>query len=85
MALQRFRDTARNAALSTSLTDYFESESVTSYISVKTKENDSIRAGFLVLSDRLSSAWQRMRDAPLSTRNARNHRVSLLPHIQHRL
>ena len=53
-----------------------QSERVTSFISVKTKDNDTVRAGLLVLSDRLSHLLQRLRDSPLSTRNARSHKAS---------
>ena len=53
-----------------------QSERVTSFISVKTKDNDTVRAGLLVLSDRLSHLLQRIRDSPLSTRNARSHKAS---------
>ena len=53
-----------------------QNEKVTNYISVKSKESDSLTAGVLMLSDQLSNKLQQLRDAPLSTRNAKLHKVA---------
>lgn len=53
-----------------------QEEKVTSYLSVRTKDNDSIRASILVMSGNIRNSFQRILDAPVSTRGSRNQSVS---------
>ena len=53
------------------------------YLSVKTREDDSLLARLRVTSDNLKHSLLRMREGPLSTRTAQKHKVpfpSLLFH-----
>lgn len=54
-----------------------QEEKVTSYLSVRTRDNDSIRASIMVMSGNLRNSFLRILDAPVSTRGSRNRSVSL--------
>ena len=50
---------------------------MTSYLSVRTRDNDSIRASISVMTDSLRHSFLRILDAPVSTKGSRNRQACL--------